>query len=54
MAVREIQKNMSEFYKYNKDNQMKMAVEEPVHFDIIFLDLNMPIMNGYEACKKIL
>jgi CheY-like chemotaxis protein len=22
--------------------------------DIIFLDLNMPILNGYEACTKIL
>ena len=23
-------------------------------FDIIVLDLNMPISNGYEACEKIL
>jgi CheY-like chemotaxis protein len=23
-------------------------------FDIVFLDLNMPISNGYEACTKIL
>ena len=22
-------------------------------FDVIILDLDMPIMNGYEACKKI-
>ena len=22
-------------------------------YDIIFLDLDMPILNGYEACKKI-
>jgi CheY-like chemotaxis protein len=22
-------------------------------FDVIILDLNMPIMDGYEACKKI-
>mgnify|MGYP000887193682 CR=1 FL=1 len=24
------------------------------HYDIIFLDLQMPIMNGYEACHKII
>ena len=22
-------------------------------FDVIILDLNMPIIDGYEACKKI-
>ena len=53
MAVREIHKNMHEFYQYNKKCQ-KFEKEEPVHFDIIILDLNMPIMNGYEACKRII
>lgn len=24
------------------------------HYDVIILDLDMPIMNGYQACKKIL
>lgn len=33
-----------------------MAVDKNVArsgFDLIILDLDMPIMNGYEACKKI-
>ena len=25
----------------------------PDHYDVIFLDINMPIMGGVEACKKI-
>lgn len=53
MAVREIQKNMLEFYQYNKMSP-KFDKDEPLHFDIIILDLNMPIMNGYEACKRII
>ena len=27
---------------------------EPQHFDVVILDLNMPILDGYEACKQIL
>jgi len=23
------------------------------NFDLIMMDLNMPVMNGFEACKKI-
>lgn len=26
----------------------------PRHFDMIIMDLNMPIMDGYEACKQII
>lgn len=26
----------------------------PQHFDIIIMDLNMPIMCGYDACKQII
>ena len=29
-------------------------VEQPEHFDAIIMDLNMPIMDGYEACKQII
>ena len=53
MAVREIQKNMLEFYQYHLKDQQSLK-QEPIHYDIIFLDLNMPIMDGYEACKRII
>ena len=33
---------------------MDQIEEEPVHFSAIIMDLNMPIMNGFEACQKIL
>lgn len=52
-AVRTIQQNMSEFYQYNSPNRSSL-VEQPIHFDVIILDLSMPIMDGYKACEKIL
>ena len=57
LAVRVIQKNMKEFYEYNhklENGEDAQAIEEPLHFDAIILDLNMPIMDGFEACKQIL
>ena len=32
----------------------KKQTAMPRHFDAIILDLNMPIMDGYEACNQIL
>ena len=52
-AVREIQKNMSEFQAFKKDQRGKVNVFKPAHFDAVLLDLNMPIMDGYDACKQI-
>ena len=57
LAVRVIQKNMKEFYEYNhqlENGEDADVIEEPMHFDAIILDLNMPIMDGFEACKQIL
>ena len=43
---------MNDFYEYDnfEDDEIR---EEPIHFSAIFMDLNMPIMNGYDACIKI-
>ena len=40
---------MAEFHSFNNDG----SFSNPKHFDAIFMDLNMPIMNGYDACKHI-
>ena len=48
-AVKTIQKNMVEFHAYQTGSHVK----HPRHFDANILDLSMPIMDGYEACKQI-
>lgn len=44
-----------EFFNYN--NRELIDTEKPKvipqHFDAIFLNLKMPIMDGIEACKQI-
>lgn len=50
---------MKAFYKYHKKLENDDQIEEsinviPRHFDMIILDLTMPIMDGYEACKQII
>ena len=40
---------MVEFHTY----ELSSGQKQPKHFDAIILDLNMPIMDGYEACKQI-
>ena len=54
-AVRAIQENLHNFHKYNTELTRigGQSQQQPTHFDAIILDLNMPIMNGYEACKQI-
>lgn len=61
LAVRMIQKNMKEFYEFNKkcqnnddESELEEDIDQPRHFDAIILDLNMPIMDGFEACKQII
>lgn len=45
---------MLEFYDYHYEKHNQIICEKPIHYDAIILDLNMPIMNGHEACKQIL
>lgn len=49
-AVREIQDNMHDFYDFENDHNNEIK-DPPMHFDVVILDLNMPILDGYEACK---
>ena len=44
---------MLEFYNYNNELKQKTITDKPIHYDAIIMDLNMPIMDGHEACKQI-
>ena len=43
-------KNGQEAFDLVKSNE---KVPNGWYYDLIFLDLNMPIMNGYESCEQI-
>lgn len=34
--------------------EVKECLSDQVFYDLVVLDLNMPIMNGYKACKNII
>ena len=57
LAVQQAQRNLQQFYQFFNDSDsidiQKGIQELPKHFDIIILDLSMPIMDGFEACKRI-
>lgn len=59
-AVQEVQKSIQQFVESKDKNGHVIGPDAPinretslVHFDAIILDLNMPIMDGYEACNQI-
>ena len=43
--------NGQEAYDFVKKAELDSEIDA---YDVIFLDLNMPIMNGYDACTKII
>ena len=54
IALDVVQHNISQYKSYyDKYEQNAIGQQPPKHFDIIILDLNMPIMGGYEALKFI-
>ena len=34
--------------------QLKLCKNRPNYFDLILLDIKMPILNGFDLCKKII
>jgi CheY-like chemotaxis protein len=54
IALDIVQSNISKYKNYfKKYEQNAIGLEVPKHFDVIILDLNMPIMGGYEALQFI-
>ena len=45
-AVKTIQKYMVELHQFHTGK----TIDQPKQYDAIILDLNMPIMDGYDAC----
>ena len=38
---------------YNGQQALDAMIKQPTHFDLVFMDCNMPVMNGYEATIKL-
>lgn len=52
-VVSEIHEGMYIFTQSDGEELMSMLHDPPPHAHLIFLDLNMPQMNGYEVLKEI-
>jgi CheY-like chemotaxis protein len=47
-------RNGQEALDYVIQNEQEYAKGSTLYYDMIFLDLGMPLMDGYDACKNIL
>jgi len=41
-------------YHEAKNGKEALSLIEQIHFHLVFLDVSMPVMNGYETCKQII
>ncbi len=37
-----------------EDPQVALSEFEPNYYDLVILDIRMPVLNGFELCKKII
>lgn len=52
--VRQVLQKPGSSTKHLNKEQLQIIQSSLKNFDLIVLDLNMPIMNGFEACERIL
>ena len=50
-----LENNDSTMQVYSYDNPVQALTEfEPNFYDLLLVDVNMPLMNGFELCQKLL